>query len=161
MLDSRHLQASWRNIHDGLQIVSDAALRDRTRIYRRELRYTRYSDATFSRIRLVHPRRSCRCLCPPRPVPYEGVEVAEIVETVVVVFLQEGHGSTAECWICFVRSSFGAVVRHEHDERVIELVNLLEVVNDLAYIVVDALIVVLVPLLESIPVGELTSTIPA
>ena len=83
-----------------------------------------------SRARGRNPRRG-RGTRPPRAVPDAGVRVADVVERVVVVPGDDlGNARAFEDGHRLEDVAFGAVVGHEDDEGVVQLVGLAQIRED-------------------------------
>ena len=139
VLDSGHFEDCGREVHDCAEGSGDAGGVLGGGMRGGEFGEERHADAAFGREGFVQSARGGGCLGPARSVPDEAVAAAEVLERVVVVGLQVLHHLALDDWVGFVRGSFGSVVGHEADEGVVELARLLEVVDDFADVVVDAL----------------------
>src|SRR5690554_2167330 len=88
----------------------------------------RYMNAAFKGAELVAIERCCTRAGPVRTIHYIRVAGTEVVETVIVF----SADMIADGWCQVTPAGFRAVVRHEHDEGIVEFADSLEIVDELA-----------------------------
>ena len=91
------------------------------------------------RIQFVQSRRRRSSLGPAGAVPNKGVGRSDVVHGVVVVLADMLHQRALDERVCLIGSALGSVVAHEHDEGIVQLPDLLQVIDHSANIGVNAL----------------------
>ena len=124
VFEAREVEQCGRDVHHGHEVVADTPWRHGAVIVQRWVADHAWdTHAAFGCVGFVEAGwRGC-CLGPAGTVPDEGIFVADILEGIVVVLADVSHQLAGDHGICFVGGPFGSIVRHEHDEGVVQLAN--------------------------------------